>query len=172
MMDNPHGYRNDYRAEGNPPDAVGSEGTIRQLNSLLRGEISATEAYRLVIDQAGCADEAAKKKIGMLREIQQDHGQAEQTLRDRIKELGGESSDSSGPWGVWTKLIQKSADLFGDSPALRNLKEGEDFGLKKYQDAAENVDGPTADMIRNQLIPFQQKHIKQLDQLIPPAHVS
>ncbi|MCC6422200.1 MAG: DUF2383 domain-containing protein, partial [Phycisphaerales bacterium] len=162
MMDLPHGYRTDYRAEGHLPETIGAEGSIRQLNSLLRGEISAEEAYRLVIEKAGCVGEAAENNLGMLRGVREDHGRAAEALRERIRELGGEASDSSGPWGVWTKLTQKSADLFGDVSALRNLKEGENFGLKSYQDVAEDVDGTTADLIQNQLIPSQQRHIKLL----------
>ena len=67
--------------------------TVRQLNSLLRGEISAAETYRMAIDKV--ADNAAAN-AGLLREIQAEHGRAAQGIRDRIRELGGEASDSSG----------------------------------------------------------------------------
>ena len=68
---------------------------VRQINSLLRGEISAAETYKMAIDKAAKTDDTAAS-MGLLREIQEEHGRAAQALRDRIRELGGEPSDSSG----------------------------------------------------------------------------
>ena len=87
-------------------------------------------------------------------------------LRDRIRELGGEASDSSGAWGVWAKTVQGTMNLFGDASSLKALKEGEEHGLKDYQEAVNDVDASTAQLIQNQLIPAQQRHINLLDQLI------
>src|SRR5438309_539802 len=65
---------------------------IRQLNSFLRGEISAAETYRMAIDKvAGSKENAAN--VGLLRELQEEHGRAAQAIRDRIRELGGDPSD-------------------------------------------------------------------------------
>ncbi len=168
-MENPHGYRSDYRSEGNPPVDGDSEGVVRQLNSLLRGEISATETYRMAMDQVGDSDDVAPTNIGLLREMQKEHGRAAQALRDRIRELGGEPADSSGSWGVWANFTQGSANLFGDAAALKSLKEGEEHGLKEQQNAVGDLDGTSADLIRNQFIPAQQRHINLLDQLIHSA---
>lgn len=149
-------------ASGEVPGGPG-EG-VNQLNSLLRGEISAAETYRMAIDKVADTDKAAN--AGLLREIQEEHGRAAQGLRDRIRELGGESSDSSGAWGVWAKTIQGTMSLFGDASSLKALKEGEEHGLKDYQEALNDVDTITAQLIQNQLIPAQQRHINLLDQLI------
>src|SRR5204863_1902140 len=75
-------------------DTGDSGEAVRQLNSLLRGEISAAETYRMAIEKV--ADEADVANAGLLREIQEEHGRAAQGIRDRIRELGGEASDSSG----------------------------------------------------------------------------
>lgn len=56
--------------------------------------------------------------------------------------------------------------LFGDASSLKALKEGEEHGLKDYQEALNDVDTTTAQLIQNQLIPAQQRHINLLDQLI------
>jgi len=143
-----------------------SEGgeAVRQLNSLLRGEISAAETYRMAIDKV--ADGADVANAGLLREIQEEHGRAAQGIRDRIRELGGEASDSSGAWGAWAKTVQGTMNLFGDAAALKSLKEGEEHGLKDYQEAMDDVDPSSAQLIQNQLIPAQQRHINLLDQLI------
>lgn len=139
--------------------------TVRQLNSLLRGEISAAETYRMAIDKVVESDEGPAN-VGLLREIQEEHGRAAQEIRDRIQELGGEASDSSGAWGAWAKTVQGTMNLFGDASSLKALKEGEEHGLKDYQDAVGTVDASSRQLIGNQLIPAQQRHINLLDQLI------
>src|SRR5438552_4967653 len=83
--------------------------SVRQLNSLLRGEISAAETYRMAIDKVADGDNVAN--AGLLREIQEEHGRAAQGIRDRIRELGGEPSDSSGAWGAWAKSVQGTMNL-------------------------------------------------------------
>ena len=137
---------------------------VRQLNSLLRGEISAAETYRMAIDKV--ADGGDADNAGLLREIQEEHGRAAQGIRDRIRELGGEPSDSSGAWGAWAKTVQGTMNLFGDASALKSLKEGEEHGLKDYQEAVDDVDPTSGQLIQNQLIPAQQRHITILDQLL------
>ncbi len=138
---------------------------IDQLNGLLRGEISAAETYRMGIDKTS-GNNSDSVNYGLLREIQAEHGRAAQAIRDRIRELGGEPADSSGAWGTWAKVVQGVADLFGDTLALKSLKEGEEHGLKDYQASLDFVDSVSADLINNQFIPAQQKHINLLDQLI------
>ena len=143
--------------------ALPGEG-VDQLNSLLRGEISAAETYRMAIDKVADSDKAAN--AGLLREIQEEHGRAAQGLRDRIRELGGEASDSSGAWGVWAKTVQGTMNLFGDASSLKALKEGEEHGLKDYEEGIDDIDATSAELVQNQLIPAQQRHINLLDQLI------
>jgi uncharacterized protein (TIGR02284 family) len=155
--------RNDTGTTNLEMDATGE--AVRQLNSLLRGEISAAETYKMAIDKVA-ENGSTVVSAGLLREIQEEHGRAAQGLRDRIRELGGEASDSSGAWGAWAKTVQGTMNLFGDTSALKSLKEGEEHGLKDYQEAADDVDATTAQLIANQLIPAQQRHINLLDQLI------
>src|SRR5438105_6697838 len=138
---------------------------VRQLNSFLRGEISAAETYRMAIDKVGDSEQAAAAaNAGLLREIQEEHARAAQTLRDRIQELGGEPSDSSGAWGAWASSVQGTMNVFGDTAALKSLKEGEEHGLKDFQAGIEDVDPTSAQLVQNQLIPAQQRHINLLDQ--------
>jgi bacterioferritin (cytochrome b1) len=145
---------------------LNGENTLEQLNSFLRGEISAAETYRMAIDKVSESDKSQFSNLGLLREIQEEHGRAAQALRDRIRELGGEASDSSGAWGVWAKTVQGTMSLFGDSSALKAIKEGEEHGLKDYQSGLDHIDPTSAELIANQLIPAQQRHINLLDQLI------
>ncbi len=140
---------------------------VRQINSLLRGEISAAETYRMAIEKVADGDAAAHAQL--LEQMQQEHGRAAQELRERIRSLGGEPSESSGAWGAWAQTVQGTMNLFGDAAALKSLKEGEEHGLKDYQEALDDTDPLTASLIQSELIPNQQKHIELLDQLIDAA---
>jgi len=136
---------------------------IDQLNSLLRGEISAVETYTQALhkiedDRAGDA--------ALLREIEIEHGKNAQLLREEVRKLGGEADNASGAWGVWAKTVEGVATLFGDPVALKALKEGEEHGLKDYKDALEKLEGTSRDLVERLLIPAQHRHITLLDELI------
>jgi len=168
MSQMPDEYRrsNTDRVNYNVTD---TDEAVSQLNSLLRGEISAAETYRMAIDKLSDSDKTRIGSIGLLSEMQTEHGRAAQTLRQRVRELGGEAADSSGAWGAWAKFTQGTGNLFGDVSALKTLKEGEEHGLKDYQDAMDHLDRTSAELVQNQLIPAQEKHIGILDQLIGSA---
>jgi len=137
---------------------------IRQLNSLLRGELSAAETYRMAIDEV--AKDKVSGDVATLRLMQEEHSAAAQKLRQCIRAMGGEPSESSGAWGAWAQTVQGTANLFGDVAALKSLKEGEEHGLKDYREALDDVDAGSANMIQAEMIPQQRRHISLLDQLI------
>jgi len=141
--------------------------TVGQLNSFLRGEISAAETYRMAIGKLSDDEQASvAANVGLLRGIQDEHARAAATIRDRIEELGGQPSDSAGVWGAWASTVQGTMNLFGDASALRGLKEGEEHGLKDYQSGLDSIDPSSQQLIQNQLIPAQQRHITLLDQML------
>jgi uncharacterized protein (TIGR02284 family) len=136
---------------------------LDQLNSLLRGEFSAAETYKQAIGKVG--DEHASDATA-LRAIAHEHGEHAQALRDEIRRLGGEADDSSGAWGAWAKTVEGTAKLFGDSSALKALKEGEEHGLKEYEEALEDVDELARVLFMTRLLPAQRRHITALDGMI------
>lgn len=136
---------------------------LDQLNSLLRGEISAVETYKQAIKKVD--DEHTSDSLA-LRAIAQEHGEHAQALHEEIRRLGGEPDDSSGAWGAWAKTVEATAKLFGDASALKALKEGEEHGLKDYEEALNDLDGPARELIATRLIPAQQQHIQILDGMI------
>jgi uncharacterized protein (TIGR02284 family) len=142
---------------------VSVDQTIDQLNSLLRGEISAVETYQQAIEKV---DDEHASDAKALRAIAQEHGEDAQALREAVERLGGEADDSSGPWGTWAKTVQGVAKLFGDASALKALKEGEEHGLKDYREALDDVDEASRTLITSRLIPNQQRHIATLDGMI------
>ena len=145
---------------------VHSDEAVHQLNSLLRGEISACETYRMAIDKVANKDQITMDNVSILREIERQHGIAAQQIRERIQQLGGEASDSSGVWGVWAQTVQGTMNLLGDTSALKSLKEGEEHGLKDFEEALDDVDTDSRDLISNQLIPQQSRHVSLIDQLM------
>jgi uncharacterized protein (TIGR02284 family) len=133
------------------------------LQSLLRGELSAVETYRQALEKVG--DEPGAVDV---RRIERDHQEAADTLRMHIVQRGGQPADSSGAWGSWAQLVTGMAKLFGDTATLKALKEGEEHGLKEYEEALEdeNLDPECKVLIRNTLIPRQREHIRVLDRLL------
>jgi len=139
--------------------------TITQLNAFLRGEISATETYRMAIDKL-IEDECEPGTVAILRELQHEHIRSAQAIRKRIVELGGTCDESSGMWGTWAKIAQGAAQLFGDSAALHSLKEGEEHALRDMRAGLKNLDAQSTELIENNLIPAQEKNRGRVDYLI------
>lgn len=135
---------------------------VARLNALLRGEISAAETYRNVLERFAAHDGHADVTAA-LQPIHEDHLRTSAVLRSRITEFGGEPAESSGLWGVWAQTVQGALSLFGgDVGGLRALHEGEEHGLKDYEAALNDVDATSAQLIQNRCIPSQQKHIETL----------
>jgi uncharacterized protein (TIGR02284 family) len=139
-----------------PNEAVG------QLNSLLRGEISAKETYVQAIEKLGIE---GRGEVEVLRDIAREHADAVDRLKDAVQQAGGTPAGSSGVWGAFARTVEGSAKALGDAAAIKALKEGEEHGLKDYESALENVD-PNSQRLIAALIPAQRKHIQQLDSLL------
>src|SRR5206468_2878989 len=75
---------------GKPMATTSVDKCVDQLNSLLRGEISAVETYDQAIRKV---DDEHVSDATALRAIAQEHGENAQSLRDAIRELGGEADD-------------------------------------------------------------------------------
>ncbi len=133
------------------------------LNSLLRWELSAVETYQQALDKVGNDPNAYE-----LRRIASEHREAADTLRQHILNRGGKPADSSGAWGGWAKTVEGTAKIFGNTAAMKALKEGEEHGIKEYQDALsdKNLDPECRQLISATLLPRTQSHIPILDQLM------
>ena len=138
------------------------EKAVDQLNSLLRGELAAIETYEQALRKLnGPGTELADQLVHFAAE----HSRNADALKARVEALGGASTASSGAWGAWSKIVQGSANVFGDGTAIKALKEGEEHGLKDYQDALQDdeLDEVSRRLVENDLIPRQRKHIAALD---------
>jgi uncharacterized protein (TIGR02284 family) len=133
------------------------------LNSLLRGELAATETYQQAMAKVG--NEAGASD---LRHLRDEHRDAANTLRQHIHGYGGKPDQDSGSWGAFAKAVEGTAKVFGNAAALKALKEGEEHGLKFYQDALQDANLPEdcKSLIRYRLLPQTQAHIPVLDRLM------
>jgi uncharacterized protein (TIGR02284 family) len=138
---------------------LATKDTIDQLNSLLRGEISATETYTLALEKL--PNDVTLEEIRRLRD---DHRSAANTWRQHIHQFGGEPVQGSGAWGLFAKATQGVATIFGKEAVLKTLKEGEERGLTDYENALKKEDLPLEcqQLIRT-LIPQTQEHVRLLD---------
>ena len=136
---------------------------VEQLNSLLRGEISAVQTYEQAIRAIGAdfGPEAAE-----LRRIAQEHGEHAQDLRARVRTLGGDPDDSARVWGTLVQAVEGTARLFGDATALKALREGEEHGLRDYRDALSELDVESRRLVQDALLPAQLRHIQALEEMI------
>lgn len=136
---------------------------VSQLNSLLRGEISAKETYVQAIEKLGVE---GRGEVEVLREIAREHADAVDTLREAVRGAGATPAETSGLWGAFAQGVEGAAKALGDAAALKALKEGEEHGLKDYESALDKVDAMTRQIIAVDLIPAQRRHIQQLDSLL------
>jgi uncharacterized protein (TIGR02284 family) len=139
-------------------------GHIDTLNSLLRGELAATETYQQALAKVGDSGPGSAE----LRQIHVEHREAANTLREHVRKHGGTPDHGSGAWGVFAKAVEGTAKLFGNAAALKALKEGEERGIKDYENALNDATLPAdcQTLIRTQLLPQTQSHIPVLDRLM------
>ena len=125
---------------------------VAKLNECLRGERSAVETYELALATVHDGEVAR-----ILRQIRDNHERRVMLLDERVRGFGGEPAQSSGAWGLFAKLMQRGADLFGDRAAMRVLEEGEDHGLKKYSEDLDTFDPITREFVMTRLLPDQHR---------------
>lgn len=137
--------------------------TESTLNSLLRGEISATETYQQALTKVG--DEPGAED---LRRIHRQHREAANTLRQHVRDHGSIPAHGSGVWGAFAKGLEGMAKLFGDRSAVCTLREGEKQGLDSYKEALNDANLPAEckTLISSHLVPQTEEHMRTLDRII------
>src|SRR3954452_15288496 len=139
---------------------------LDDLNKCLRGELSAIETYTQALDKAR-DDDRFGNEVQQLSRILEDHRNAASRLRSVIQQMGGTPSEDSGAWGTWSKAVMGTAKLFGDTVALKALKEGEESGLKDYESVRGG--GNAAAALPSDITALASKnreHISTLDHLM------
>jgi len=124
--------------------------TVGQLNSFLRGELSAVETYREALRRL---DESTHKST--LEECARSHQQRVTLLTQEIRRRGGEPAKESGPWGTLVKLLEGGAAALGEKAAIAVLEEGEDHGRNDYRRDSEQLDFEARQLIQTRILPEQ-----------------
>lgn len=137
--------------------------TTQVIADLLRGELAAVETYEQALDKIDGFPDGTR-----LREIHAEHVYAVNALRSRLAQYTTDIPRSSGAWGTFAKTIEGMAKLFGNSAALKALKEGEEHGIKEYERAMEkDYLGPEIkSLIVSELLPKCRSHLFTLDRMI------
>lgn len=134
---------------------------VDELNSLLRGELSAVETYEQALSKV---DEypAAMQEV---RRIRDEHRDASQTLREHVTKFGGTPSTGSGVWGDFAGAVTGAAKLVGPDTTLAALKTGEEHGIRDYESALKKDALPAEckELVRGTLLPKCRAHVAALD---------
>ena len=130
---------------------MATKSSIDQLNSFLRGEISAVETYQMALDKLDRTSTARDELLANLK----SHQDRVMALQEAITTLGGTPAQGSGPWGAFAKMVEGAAKTLGDKAAVAALEEGEDHGLKDYKNDISDV-GPECRQVISRLIQQQQ----------------
>jgi hypothetical protein len=135
--------------------------SVDQLNSFLRGEMSAVETYQMAIDKIDHVSTARDELLINLK----SHQDRVMMLRDAIIACGGTPAEGSGPWGVFAKAVEGGAKVFGEKAAVAALEEGEDHGLADYKRGLDDLEPMSRSMVTGTLLPQQQQTHDRLSAL-------
>ena len=140
-----------------------SSADIDALNSLLRGEMSAVETY----DQAH-GKFTNRPVLLELNRIRDEHRDSVSVLRGKVRDCGGEPSESSGPWGTFAQAVTGTAKVMGPVSVLATLKQGEEHGISDYEKILhdDDVAEDCKDLIQAVLLPKCRLHVLSLDRSI------
>jgi hypothetical protein len=133
---------------------------IDQLNSFLRGELSAVETYRLALRAMSSFQGEAQ-----LVECMRSHEERVRILREQIQRLGGVADKTSGAWGTFASLIEDGAAALGQKAAVAALEEGEDHGLKDYRTDLPKLAPEIRTIVERSVLPAQVETHRTLSTL-------
>jgi len=129
---------------------INNEEDIKQLNSFLRGELSAVETYDQAIEKVEDVS-----VLSVLRDNRACHQRRTEALQLHVRQLGGEPAEDSGVWGSFAQVIEGGAKVFGSSTAVAALEEGEDHGLADYKRDMSSLSVAARRFVTENLLPAQ-----------------
>ena len=140
-----------------------SDGSNQDLTTILKGEISAKEAYDQVMSQVDDSPE-----IERLKSMKKDHEEAVKFWKKQSRVKGNVPTSSSSIWGTIVKSFVGTSKILGDEKALEALKRGEEHGLSIYKDMLKSdlISDLQKVEITYRFIPNQKKHIESVNALI------
>jgi hypothetical protein len=140
---------------------MGTKSDIGHLNSFLRGELAAVQTYRMALEKIDRRGPA----WNTLEPCLLSHQRRVELLRAEIARLGGNPSDTSGPWGAFAQTVEGGARAFGDKAAIAALEEGEDHGLADYKRDLKDLSQGERQFVETELLPLQEQTHRALSGL-------
>ena len=134
--------------------------TIDQLNSFLRGELSAVETYYQALSKL---DDF--KYRNTLEDCASSHQRRVALLSEEVRRRGGRPAGNSGAWGTFAKAIERSSAAIGPRLAVAALEEGEDHGRNDYDRHIEKLDADARALVAQRLMPEQLRTHGAMSQL-------
>lgn len=133
------------------------------IDEILRGEISAVEAYNQVLEKIELDPEIIR-----LEQFRDQHLHAVNYWQRQAKREGKIPEKSSSVWGTVVEAFVGVSKLLGHDAALKALKAGEEHGLKNYEDLLEdrNLTPMQKREIEECFIPRQISHIESIEAIL------
>jgi Domain of unknown function (DUF2383) len=133
------------------------------LNTLLRNEMAAVEAYEKAMSRL--EDEQV---LADLQKIRDDHAHAAEMLLGEAEDRGDDPPENPGPWSTVCAAVNGAAEAISPTTALWALCQGEEHAINEYKNALEH-DGLSAECkqaIRLELMPQNRRHLDDLNRLM------
>ncbi len=136
---------------------------IRDLEKIMKSEESAVEAFRQVLKKF--PDYA---QINDLKSIFSDHEKAVEFWKTQLRSKAAPIEESTGPWKEVVETFSGTHKLSGNSSTLKSLRDGEEHGLKEYEELNEsnNLSFQSMAFIKNICLDQQRKHLAVIDGLM------
>ena len=133
------------------------------IDEIIRGEISAVEAYEQVLKEIDADPESLR-----LEKFRDQHLHAVNYWQRQVKREGKIPEQSSSIWGTVVETFVGVSKLLGSTSALKALKAGEEHGLKNYTNMLEdsNLTSMQKKEIIDTFIPRQKQHIETINSLL------
>lgn len=125
--------------------------TVRALNALLWGELSAVEGYQRALSLPS-VDERSQ---GDLEECRASHAKRVLRLQAEIFSRGGLPSTTSGTWGGLVSILLTIAKLIGWKVVAHLMRVGEVYGLGRYDEVWGMLDIEARKVVTTHFFPQQ-----------------
>lgn len=125
------------------------------LNSLLRVELAAVLACQNARHSLnGRLGDHSERLLGLAA----GHQRNVAALQSCIRALGGVPASEPGTWGSFA--------LLRDELSVQQLLEAEERGLAEYEAALPSLDGEVRELVEQELMPRQRRHVATLSRIL------
>jgi len=123
---------------------VDTQTTVKELSTMLSGELMAAESYDLFIAHAD--DEKIRR---IFEQFRADHKEHAELLRERIRSLGAVPGKGTGIQGMFSQVMLELETKGKDSEEiLKRAYYGEDKGVKMVEEIVKgDLDPESADLV-------------------------